>query len=55
MYSKFDVLTVVGAEGDVNMILRRDLAGCRPRSPGGKTAEHGYMDDVIEPRESRVC
>ena len=57
-------IAVMGAEGAVNIIYRRELAGGASRqeltadykehfaSPW-IAAEHGFVDDVIEPRETR--
>ena len=59
-------IAVMGAEGAVNIIFRRELAGAGPEPRAAKiaefnerfaspfiAAEHGYIDDVIEPRETR--
>jgi propionyl-CoA carboxylase beta chain len=56
----------MGAEGAVNIVYRRELAGGDPDVRAAKTAEfrerfanpfvaaeRGYLDDVIEPRETR--
>ncbi len=60
-------IAVMGAEGAVNIIFRRELAGAGPEARAAKivefnerfaspfiAAEHGYIDDVIEPRETRA-
>jgi propionyl-CoA carboxylase beta chain len=60
-------IAVMGAEGAVNIVYRRELAGGDPTVRAQKiaefnqrfaspfvAAEHGYIDDVIEPRETRV-
>jgi propionyl-CoA carboxylase beta chain len=60
-------IAVMGAEGAVNIVYRRELAGGDPIVRAQKiaefnqrfaspfvAAEHGYIDDVIEPRETRV-
>jgi propionyl-CoA carboxylase beta chain len=60
-------IAVMGAEGAVNIIYRRELAGAGPELRAQKiaefnerfaspfvAAEHGYIDDVIEPRETRI-
>ena len=60
-------IAVMGAEGAVNIVYRRELAGGDPTIRAQKiaefnqrfaspfvAAEHGYIDDVIEPRETRV-
>jgi propionyl-CoA carboxylase beta chain len=59
-------IAVMGAEGAVNIVYRRELAGGDPEVRAAKTAEfrerfanpfvaaeRGYLDDVIEPRETR--
>jgi propionyl-CoA carboxylase beta chain len=59
-------IAVMGAEGAVNIVYRRELAGGDPEIRAAKTtefrerfanpfvaAERGYLDDVIEPRETR--
>ncbi len=59
-------IAVMGAEGAVNIIFRRELGGAGPEARAAKiaefnerfaspfiAAEHGYIDDVIEPRETR--
>jgi propionyl-CoA carboxylase beta chain len=60
-------IAVMGAEGAVNIVYRRELAGengdlrrqkiaefkDRFASPFA-AAEHGFIDDVIEPRETRT-
>jgi propionyl-CoA carboxylase beta chain len=59
-------IAVMGAEGAVNIIYRRELADADPELRSRKiaefkehfaspfvAAEHGYIDDVIEPRETR--
>jgi propionyl-CoA carboxylase beta subunit len=59
-------IAVMGAEGAVNIVYRRELAGGDPEVRTAKTAEfrerfanpfvaaeRGYLDDVIEPRETR--
>src|SRR3954465_13827050 len=59
-------IAVMGAEGAVNIIFRRELAAAGPEARAEKisefnerfaspfvAAEHGYIDDVIEPRETR--
>ena len=56
----------MGAEGAVNIIFRRELSGAGPEARAAKiaefnerfaspfiAAEHGYIDDVIEPRDTR--
>jgi propionyl-CoA carboxylase beta chain len=60
-------IAVMGAEGAVNIVYRRELAGGDQAVRAQKisefnqrfaspfvAAEHGYIDDVIEPRETRV-
>jgi len=60
-------IAVMGAEGAVNIVYRRELAGGDKAVRAQKiaefnqrfaspfvAAEHGYIDDVIEPRETRV-
>jgi len=60
-------IAVMGAEGAVNIVYRRELAGADPELRAGKiaefnerfaspfvAAEHGFVDDVIEPRETRL-
>jgi propionyl-CoA carboxylase beta chain len=60
-------IAVMGAEGAVNIVYRRELAGGDPAVRAQKiaefnqrfaspfvAAENGYIDDVIEPRETRV-
>jgi len=60
-------IAVMGAEGAVNIVYRRELLGGDPDIRAAKTAEfkerfaspfvaaeHGYIDDVIEPRETRT-
>ena len=64
-------IAVMGAEGAVNIVYRRELAGgngdVRARKIAEKiaefndrfaspfvAAEHGFIDDVIEPRETRI-
>ena len=60
-------IAVMGAEGAVNIVYRRELAGGDPDVRAAKTAEfrerfanpfvaaeRGYLDDVIEPRETRA-
>jgi propionyl-CoA carboxylase beta chain len=60
-------IAVMGAEGAVNIVYRRELAGGDAAVRAEKiaefnrrfaspfvAAEHGYIDDVIEPRETRV-
>jgi propionyl-CoA carboxylase beta chain len=57
----------MGAEGAVNVVYRRELAGAEPDLRAGKVAEfnerfaspfaaaeRGFVDDVIEPRETRM-
>src|SRR5262249_33284210 len=59
-------IAVMGAEGAVNIIYRRELAGAGENARQEKideyrdrfanpfvAAERGYIDDVIEPRETR--
>jgi propionyl-CoA carboxylase beta chain len=59
-------IAVMGAEGAVNIVYRRELAGAGPELREGKiaefkdrfaspfiAAEHGFIDDVIEPHETR--
>jgi len=59
-------IAVMGAEGAVSIVYRRELAGADPDVRAAKTAEfrerfanpfvaaeRGYLDDVIEPRETR--
>jgi propionyl-CoA carboxylase beta chain len=59
-------IAVMGAEGAVNIVYRRELAGAGPEVRAQKVAEfnerfaspfvaaeHGFIDDVIEPRETR--
>ena len=61
-------IAVMGAEGAVNIVYRRELAAAADREAarGAKTeefrerfanpfvaAEHGFLDDVIEPRQTR--
>jgi propionyl-CoA carboxylase beta chain len=59
-------IAVMGAEGAVNIVYRRDLAGADATARQGKidefndrfaspfiAAEYGFVDDVIEPRETR--
>ena len=60
-------IAVMGAEGAVNIVYRRDLAGSDAEVRARKiaefnerfaspfvAAEHGFIDDVIEPHETRV-
>jgi propionyl-CoA carboxylase beta chain len=60
-------IAVMGAEGAVNIVYRRDLAGGDGEVRARKiaefnerfaspfvAAEHGFIDDVIEPRETRA-
>jgi propionyl-CoA carboxylase beta chain len=60
-------IAVMGAEGAVNIVYRRELASGTPELRAQKitefnerfaspfvAAEHGYIDDVIEPRETRT-
>jgi propionyl-CoA carboxylase beta chain len=60
-------IAVMGAEGAVNIVYRRELAAAEPEARAAKiaefkdrfaspfvAAEHGYVDDVIEPRETRL-
>ncbi len=60
-------IAVMGAEGAVNIVYRRELAGGDEEVRKAKTAEfrerfanpfvaaeRGYLDDVIEPRETRA-
>src|SRR4051794_27089544 len=60
-------IAVMGAEGAVNIIFRREMTGAGPEARAQKiaefnerfaspfiAAEHGYIDDVIEPRETRT-
>jgi len=59
-------IAVMGAEGAVNIVYRRELAGDNGDQREEKikefnerfaspfvAAERGYVDDVIEPRETR--
>src|SRR5271156_4547004 len=59
-------IAVMGAEGAVNIVYRRELAGAGPDLRAQKiaefnerfaspfvAAERGFVDDVIEPRETR--
>ncbi len=59
-------IAVMGAEGAVNIVYRRELSTGGPDVRASKVAEfnerfaspfvaaeHGYIDDVIEPRETR--
>ncbi|MDE3199004.1 MAG: acyl-CoA carboxylase subunit beta [Acidobacteriota bacterium] len=59
-------IAVMGAEGAVNIVYRRELAGGNGDARSQKiaefnerfaspfvAAEHGFIDDVIEPRETR--
>ncbi len=59
-------IAVMGAEGAVNIVYRRELAGADATVRQGKiaefnerfaspfiAAEYGFVDDVIEPRETR--
>ena len=64
-------IAVMGAEGAVNIVYRRELAAAGSRRPGSRraaprpkssserfanpfvAAEHGFLDDVIEPRQTR--
>jgi propionyl-CoA carboxylase beta chain len=59
-------IAVMGAEGAVNIVYRRELNGAGPEARAQKVAEfndrfaspfvaaeHGYIDDVIEPHETR--
>jgi propionyl-CoA carboxylase beta chain len=59
-------IAVMGAEGAVNIVYRRELSGGDPEVRKAKidefrerfanpfvAAERGYLDDVIEPRETR--
>ena len=61
-------IAVMGAEGAVNIVYRRDLAGSDAEVRARKiaefnerfaspfvAAEHGFIDDVIEPRETRAA
>jgi len=60
-------IAVMGAEGAVNIIFRRELMANGPETRAEKiaefnerfaspfiAAEHGYIDDVIEPHETRA-
>jgi propionyl-CoA carboxylase beta chain len=60
-------IAVMGAEGAVNVVYRRELAGAEPDLRARKVAEfnerfaspfaaaeRGFVDDVIEPRETRM-
>jgi propionyl-CoA carboxylase beta chain len=60
-------IAVMGAEGAVNIVYRRELNGTDPALRQQKieefkdrfaspfvAAEHGFIDDVIEPRETRA-
>ena len=60
-------IAVMGAEGAVNIVYRRELAGADAELRAEKiaefnerfaspfvAAEYGYIDDVIEPRETRT-
>ncbi len=60
-------IAVMGAEGAVNIVYRRELASGDPEARRAKVdefnerfaspfvaAERGYIDDVIEPRETRT-
>jgi acetyl-CoA carboxylase carboxyltransferase component len=58
---------VMGAEGAVSIVYRRELAAADPDALGQQkieefrnrfaspffAAEHGFIDDVIEPRQTR--
>jgi propionyl-CoA carboxylase beta chain len=61
-------IAVMGAEGAVNIVYRRELAGAEDRDAARRAkteefrerfanpfvaAEHGFLDDVIEPRQTR--
>jgi propionyl-CoA carboxylase beta chain len=59
-------IAVMGAEGAVNIVYRRELSAGDPEVRAGKiaefnerfaspfvAAEYGFIDDVIEPRETR--
>jgi len=59
-------IAVIGAEGAVNIVYRRELSGGDSRLRAQKiaefnqrfaspfvAAERGFVDDVIEPRETR--
>jgi propionyl-CoA carboxylase beta chain len=61
-------IAVMGAEGAVNIVYRRELAGAADAAEMRErkiaefkerfanpfvAAEHGYIDDVIEPHETR--
>jgi propionyl-CoA carboxylase beta chain len=61
-------IAVMGAEGAVNIVYRRELAAAEDKDAARKqkieefrerfanpfvAAEHGFIDDVIEPRETR--
>jgi propionyl-CoA carboxylase beta chain len=59
-------IAVMGAEGAVNIVYRRELAGANAEDRQVKidefrerfanpfvAAERGYLDDIIEPRETR--
>ncbi len=60
-------IAVMGAEGAVNIVYRRELSGAGPNARATKiaefnqrfaspfvAAEFGFIDDVIEPRETRL-
>ncbi|MEI4884191.1 carboxyl transferase domain-containing protein, partial [Klebsiella pneumoniae] len=60
-------IAVMGAEGAVNVVYRRELAAGTADTRQQKiaefnqrfaspfvAAEHGFIDDVIEPRETRT-
>jgi propionyl-CoA carboxylase beta chain len=60
-------IAVMGAEGAVNIVYRRELSGAGPGARAAKVdefnqrfaspfvaAEFGFIDDVIEPRETRL-
>jgi propionyl-CoA carboxylase beta chain len=60
-------IAVMGAEGAVNIVYRRELAGGNGEVRARKisefndrfaspfvAAEYGFIDDVIEPRETRI-
>jgi propionyl-CoA carboxylase beta chain len=59
-------IAVMGPEGAVNVLYRRELDGAKPAVRAGKVAEyvenfanpyvaarHGYVDEIIEPSETR--
>ncbi len=59
-------IAVMGPQGAVNILYRRDLEGTEPQARAGKVAEYvenfanpyvaarrGYVDEIIEPSETR--